>query len=783
MREALVASYVVKQGQIHRAWRRRWMCLYRDGVIEYQVDMGRPIRGRIDMRDVKEIVRGKDCADKAWPHAAPKWPRFCSQNTMFALITEHRTYYLYTFTPRDAFAWIAQLERTQFDLVNEASSCKPRTFSVSIADVKDVRIPAYLPEDVAHDMTLALERPSAHISCCRATFTATPSMLATTITETGVLHGQETPVDAATTHVLYRRDCSPIMAVTLTALATTFEGINFAGVLTVTHKDQPEPIRVYLPGMFTYDPAGATGTQHDESVSEEHARVHMHIVAAEMAAILQHASLEDINKLHASFDSLVRECTGRPLLHMWMHHQLVSAFIHGKHPQSYAEFIAATIAERPADRGVNLQDPSHAHTTAYLASRTDSDAQAPPQFFAALVHNGMRLAQLVGLAQFRLLQRMAEPESMEELKSCNPAPAALVGADALRAALMLCTIHEAEKLRCCWRVDPASTTQSRTRDSPTQDAATAESEAPGDGNDGDAKAKRGGEVGGVVGADNSSAKVTVGSGSTMHVRVRATALEDDDVVRADATVSVNVRPQPATASSEPATVAPPFHLRDDVSVSFSREGVQCEGIGFAGSITVRRADNGPPRVVLVPGVRTYDIAGKTGGTRASERVGEADVRFLSSVIVCELVAALHSATAAELDVMSAAFAEMNTAFHGRPTLAAWLHNQVVRSMCGAEHATTSTHDTKVTDAEHSADMTEAASYALFLRSTRDVSQLSPQAHLTAYLASLDAGSPQPPLAFLATCFRAENLGKVLPLAQARLLETLVREMDEQGETA
>ena len=102
------------------------MTLYRDGVLEYRADAGRAVKGTINIKDVKEVVRSKECVCRQdWPHNTPKWPKTCLENSMFALVTDRRTYFLYTFTTRETFTWVAQIERLMFDLALQAAEAKP----------------------------------------------------------------------------------------------------------------------------------------------------------------------------------------------------------------------------------------------------------------------------------------------------------------------------------------------------------------------------------------------------------------------------------------------------------------------------------------------------------------------------------------------------------------------------------------------------------------------------------------------------------------------------------
>lgn len=104
-----------------------------------------------------------------------------------------------------------------------------------------------------------------------------------------------------------------------------------------------------------------------------------------------------------------------------------------------------------------------------------------------------------------------------------------------------------------------------------------------------------------------------------------------------------------------------------------------DGINLAGRWLVEGGPSGMQREILLPGVLTYDPAGRTGDPHASERVGSACARQAQLLALALLSAALHGADADRLDELLDATLPL-IELHGRVSLNMWLHRQVVAAV-------------------------------------------------------------------------------------------------------
>ena len=105
-----------------------------------------------------------------------------------------------------------------------------------------------------------------------------------------------------------------------------------------------------------------------------------------------------------------------------------------------------------------------------------------------------------------------------------------------------------------------------------------------------------------------------------------------------------------------------------------------DGINLAGRWVVEGGPHGTPREVLLPGVLTYDPAGRSGDPHASERVGAACARQAQLCALALLSAALHGAGTEALDALLDATMPLIEALHGRVSLNLWLHHQCVAAV-------------------------------------------------------------------------------------------------------
>lgn len=124
-----------------------------------------------------------------------------------------------------------------------------------------------------------------------------------------------------------------------------------------------------------------------------------------------------------------------------------------------------------------------------------------------------------------------------------------------------------------------------------------------------------------------------------------------------------------------------FHCGLNANFKLSFEATDsCQwGINFVGQVIVSHADGTQCRIYL-PGVRTYDPAGKSGDPHASERIGPSCFRTQTAITVAQLVAAHHGASIDSLKEMQCKLRHMISKYHGREVLFDWMFLQIQESI-------------------------------------------------------------------------------------------------------
>eukprot|EP00300_Choanocystis_sp_HF-7_P024690 c2620_g1_i1.p1 GENE.c2620_g1_i1~~c2620_g1_i1.p1 ORF type:complete len:521 (+),score=123.13 c2620_g1_i1:92-1564(+) len=167
------------------------------------------------------------------------------------------------------------------------------------------------------------------------------------------------------------------------------------------------------------------------------------------------------------------------------------------------------------------------------------------------------------------------------------------------------------------------------------------------------------------------------------------------------------------------------------AVVFTPVSVVKWGINFAAYYIVTK-QNGEQKAIYVPGVDTYDAAGKSGDSFSSERISAATAESLAALIGLQVFAASVGMSELQLDEIHACFSPV-IEHHRRGTLARWISQQVVDVMLYGR---------------------DPPSYAEFIQGevkdgVLDLS-LAQHAHTREYLESFQAGRPVVPQQYYKT---------------------------------
>ncbi|XP_062515107.1 uncharacterized protein LOC134190659 [Corticium candelabrum] len=195
--------------------------------------------------------------------------------------------------------------------------------------------------------------------------------------EMGVKYG-ETEKSSTPVRVALTLSADSKRNVTLTFVEKVVEkwGINFVGTVTVSHGNG-QTFAVYLPGIRTYDAAGISGDPHaSERIGAGCANTQLSITIAQLVALRDGATLEQLGEIQDAMKNVVACYHGRMALSQWMKAQLVHAIIEKKEVTPYPEFIQQMIDDGKLEINAN-----RAHTKIYLESYKAGRPVSPPQFY------------------------------------------------------------------------------------------------------------------------------------------------------------------------------------------------------------------------------------------------------------------------------------------------------------------------------------------------------------------------------------------------------------------
>ena len=111
----LFSGVLNKCGAKIKSWNRRWFVLKSDYCLYYYKDTAKGHLGAISLRDPKFKVRKGSVSDIAWPKGV-------TMECTIAVVTSHRTYFMYSLAESEADDWLRVLSSTREKLLEEANS-------------------------------------------------------------------------------------------------------------------------------------------------------------------------------------------------------------------------------------------------------------------------------------------------------------------------------------------------------------------------------------------------------------------------------------------------------------------------------------------------------------------------------------------------------------------------------------------------------------------------------------------------------------------------------------
>ena len=111
----LFSGVLNKCGAKIKSWNRRWFVLKSDYCLYYYKDTAKGHLGAISLRDPKFEVRKGSVSDIAWPKGV-------TMECTIAVVTSHRTYFMYSLGESEADDWLRVLNSTREKLLEEANS-------------------------------------------------------------------------------------------------------------------------------------------------------------------------------------------------------------------------------------------------------------------------------------------------------------------------------------------------------------------------------------------------------------------------------------------------------------------------------------------------------------------------------------------------------------------------------------------------------------------------------------------------------------------------------------
>lgn len=111
----LYSGVLNKCGGKVKSWNRRWFVLKSDYCLYYYKDTAKGHLGAVSLRDPKFKARKGSASDIAWP-------RGVATGSTIAVVTTHRTYFMYGSGEQEADDWVRILNNTREKLLEEANS-------------------------------------------------------------------------------------------------------------------------------------------------------------------------------------------------------------------------------------------------------------------------------------------------------------------------------------------------------------------------------------------------------------------------------------------------------------------------------------------------------------------------------------------------------------------------------------------------------------------------------------------------------------------------------------
>ena len=130
----LFSGVLNKCGAKIKSWNRRWFVLKSDYCLYYYKDTAKGHLGAISLRDPKFKVRKGSISDIAWPKGV-------EMECTIAVVTSHRTYFMYSSAESETADWLRILDNTREKLLEEANSANrllsgSRSYSASTGNNK-----------------------------------------------------------------------------------------------------------------------------------------------------------------------------------------------------------------------------------------------------------------------------------------------------------------------------------------------------------------------------------------------------------------------------------------------------------------------------------------------------------------------------------------------------------------------------------------------------------------------------------------------------------------------
>mmetsp|Transcript_1196 Transcript_1196/g.2757 ORF Transcript_1196/g.2757 Transcript_1196/m.2757 type:complete len:750 (-) Transcript_1196:1630-3879(-) len=174
------------------------------------------------------------------------------------------------------------------------------------------------------------------------------------------------------------------------------------------------------------------------------------------------------------------------------------------------------------------------------------------------------------------------------------------------------------------------------------------------------------------------------------------------------------------------------HVSPVFQAQFSEKPLIKWGINFAGTVSVsldHKDGNFTQKFkIFLPGLKTYDPAGRTGDPHASEAIGASCTRFQGFISSSQIFSAIHGGGSKAIQIIQERARPILERYHGRNALYEWMQHQVQSVFV---------------------DFEEPMEYPTFIQTyfveTGVIDLENPaQKHTASYLQSFFSGTPYPP---------------------------------------